>query len=485
MLFNSYIFIFAFLPIVLAGYYLLNYRGLYQAAKGWLVLASLVFYAYFNPWYLFILAGSILVNFAFGRAILARAQAGGAQRLLCIGGVLLNLGVLFCFKYYDFFISNLNALFAADWQLLHLVLPLGVSFFTFQQVSYLIDCRRGDAPRYPFVDYALFVSFFPQLVAGPIVLHGEMLPQFADVARKRFHSENFAKGLTIFAFGLIKKCLVADTFGAGVTWGYANIEGLGTGNAALVMLAYTLQIYFDFSGYCDMALGLGLLFNIELPLNFNSPYRALTVAEFWKRWHMTLTRFFTKYLYIPLGGNRKGKARTYWNVFLVFLVSGLWHGANWTFILWGALHGAAVVFCRAAGKWLAHLPKLLSWLGTFVFVNCAWVFFRAESISQGWALLAEAFSFRFLHLDVGLFNAMALPELNMARKLLGQNLRFNTIVILAFFLFALYASIFLKNSGERLADFRPSAPLALLSTFFILWSVVSLTGVSIFLYFNF
>ena len=485
MLFNSYIFLFVLLPLSLAGYYLLNHFRHDQVAKCWLVAASLFFYAYFNPWYLLTLGGSIVLNFLFGRLILSQPQESAGRCAAAVVAILLNLGVLFCFKYYDFFVSNLNAWLAGDWPLLHLVLPLGISFFTFQQVSYIVDCRRGTAPRYPFWDYALFVSFFPQLVAGPIVLHSEMLPQFADPARKKFNRENFAKGMTALALGLMKKCLLADTFGAGVTWGYANIEGLGTGNAALVILAYTLQIYFDFSGYCDMATGIGLLFNIELPQNFHSPYRALTVADFWKRWHMTLTRFFTAYLYIPLGGNRRGKWRTYGNVFLVFLVSGLWHGANWTFILWGALHGAAVVFCRAAGSWLKRIPRLLLWPLTFLFLNCTWVFFRAESIAQGWALLREFFSLQFLHLDVRLFNAMALPELTAVRRLLGQNLRFNTIVILAFFLCALLGAVFLRNTNERLADFRPSAPLALLSAGLILWSIVSLTGVSVFLYFNF
>ena len=211
----------------------------------------------------------------------------------------------------------------------------------------------------------MFVTFFPQLVAGPIVLHSEIVPQFADKKKKKLNADNFAKGIMAFSFGLAKKVLIADTLGKVVNWGYLDVGALDRTNAIIVILCYTLQIYFDFSGYCDMATGIGKMFNIDLPMNFNSPYRAVTILDFWNRWHMTLTRFFTRYVYIPLGGNRKGKLRTYINVFIVFTVSGIWHGANWTFIVWGMVHGLFNIFTRIFKKYIDKLPKFINW-----FISC-------------------------------------------------------------------------------------------------------------------
>ncbi len=251
----------------------------------------------------------------------------------------INLGILFFFKYFDFFLTNINKLFSQSFSYLNIILPLGISFYTFQQISYVADVYKGNAQAYNFIDYALFVTFFPQLIAGPIALHTEMVPQFQNKKNYAINTDNLAEGIYDFSCGLAKKVLIADKLGQAVDAGFASIENLTTGTAWIVMLAYTLQIYLDFSGYCNMADGIAKMFNFTLPVNFNSPYRSKSIPEFWQRWHMTLGRFLRQYIYFPLGGNRKGKFRTYLNTLVVFLISGLWHGANWTFIYF---HGTII-----------------------------------------------------------------------------------------------------------------------------------------------
>ena len=334
MLFNSYIFILCFFPLCLLGYFFLNKLKCYKLSLLLLLGMSLWFYGYFNPSYLLIILGSILVNYML--CVLFRlSMPKGIKKLVLAVGISLNVLLLFYYKYYDFFVSNINALFASDFALKHLLLPLGISFFTFQQISFVIDSYRGEVNKYSMLEYACFVTYFPQLIAGPIVTHDELVPQLLDQEKKQFNWDNFSRGLYIFALGLSKKVLLADTFGNAVNWGWSNLLSLNSPSAILVVLSYTIQIYFDFSGYCDMAIGIGRMMNIDLPLNFNSPYKAITIRDFWKRWHMTLTRFLTKYIYIPLGG-RGTMLKTCRNTMIVYLVSGLWHGANWTFILWGA-----------------------------------------------------------------------------------------------------------------------------------------------------
>lgn len=311
MLFNSYIFILAFLPITLIVYFLLSRIHNHIYAKIWLLCCSLYFYAYFNFSYFFIIITSIIFNYCMNLLLCPRSKKFTPfalkkpfRLMVIVLALVVNVGILFYFKYFDFFITNINSVFGTSFNLMHLVLPLGISFFTFQQLSFVLDSYKKKVPAYNFVDYALFVSFFPQLIAGPIVLHNEIVPQFADPANRRFNNQNFSEGIMAFAIGLFKKAIIADTFSKIVTWGYgSDITTLNSTNALLVMLAYTIQIYFDFSGYCDMATGIGRMFNIRITMNFNSPYKALTIVDFWKRWHITLTRFFTNYLYYPLGGN--------------------------------------------------------------------------------------------------------------------------------------------------------------------------------------
>ena len=386
MLFNSYIFILVFLPVCICGYFFLNHLNCKKTAQAFLLGMSLWFYGYFNIRYLFIILASIIINYIVS-VTLRRQKNGKLRKTACWAGIGFNIGLLFYFKYYDFFLENINRLFQTDFALKRVVLPLGISFFTFQQLSYIIDSYRGETAEYEFLEYASFVSFFPQLIAGPIVTHEELIPQFMDDTKKKFSWENFSKGLYLFALGMAKKVLIADMFGNAVNVGYGNIGGLNSTEAVITMLAYTIQIYFDFSGYCDMAVGLGRMFNIALPINFDSPYKARTITEFWERWHKTLTRFFRKYIYIPLGGSRKGNMRTYINMLAVFLVSGLWHGANWTFVLWGFCHGLFSVITRSCKRIFDKLPSVFCRLLTFLFINVTWVIFRAGSLEEAALLL--------------------------------------------------------------------------------------------------
>ncbi len=337
MLFNSYIFILLFLPVSVSIYFLLNKAHQYVLSNIWLIGMSLWFYAYFNVDYIVIILVSISGNYILSRMLYTKSinKNSFMKKTVLIIGILINIISIFYFKYFDFFITNINALFHQNFELKNILLPLGISFFTFQQISYLIDSYRGETKDYGFIEYALFVSFFPQLIAGPIVLHSEVIPQFRDRELRKFNHDNMAKGLYIFAIGLFKKVLIADTFAKAVSWGFNSYLSISSMDTFLVSLFYTFQLYFDFSGYCDMAIGIGNMFNIQLPANFNSPYKATSITDFWSRWHMSLTRFLRQYVYIPLGGNRKGKIRTYVNIMIVYLISGIWHGANWTFIIWG------------------------------------------------------------------------------------------------------------------------------------------------------
>ena len=374
------------------GYFLLNHFHKYQLAKVFLLGMSLWFYSYFNVKYLPVILLSIGLNYLAGIFLLREGPGKAVRRLVFLSALLVNIGALFYFKYFDFFLENLNTALKTDFNLLHLALPLGISFFTFQQLAFLIDSYRRDVPKYPLLDYALFVAFFPKILQGPIALHSEMIPQFQEAARKSFCYENFSKGLMAVAFGLAKKVLLADTFGKLVDWGYADVGALDTVSALLVMLAYTLQIYFDFSGYCDVASGICSMLNIELPMNFNSPYKALTVYDFWKRWHITLTRFFRTYIYFPLGGSRKGTLRTYFNIFLIFFVSGIWHGANWNFIFWGLYFFVLLMIEKTF--LLKHLEKsrILSHIYVIFLVMISWAIFALSDMSLLGELFVRMFS---------------------------------------------------------------------------------------------
>lgn len=400
MLFNSYTFIFAFLPITLLVFFLVSRYGHIYGA-GWLAAASLFFYAWWNPAYLSLLLGSIVFNYTLGVWI-AQAVINNKPRLqgrLLFFAITANLLLLGYYKYSNFFLSNIDELVGENWSFVEIILPLGISFFTFTQIAFLVDAYQGKVKEYNFVHYCLFVTYFPHLIAGPVLHHKEMMPQFRMESTYKLNFENISVGLTIFIIGLFKKVVLAD--GIAVYVAPAFDISAGT-NLTLIeawsgALAYTFQIYFDFSGYSDMAIGLSRMFGITLPLNFNSPYQATNIIDFWRRWHMTLSRFLRDYLYIPLGGSRRGTSRHYTNLMVTMLLGGLWHGAGWTFVIWGGLHGVYLAINhgwhalrRAMGQdttrsrwWGRMLARFI----TFMAVVVGWVFFRSENVSQSIGML--------------------------------------------------------------------------------------------------
>ncbi|MDM0038147.1 MBOAT family protein [Variovorax sp. J22G21] len=441
MLFNSYAFIFAYFPIVLIGFFLIGKRNV-RAAAGFLALASLFFYGWWSVEAMPLLLASICFNYWAGLRLTPAPERTDRQRKrMLVFALTVDLVILGVFKYANFFIANVNdglaAAGATPLSMLHIALPIGISFYTFTQIAFLVDCWQGKVHERSFVHYALFVTYFPHLIAGPVLHHAQMMPQFANPSTYRVDANKVALGLAIFTFGLAKKLLIADKMGQ-----YADLMFTGVHNGTLPslytawfgVLAYTLQIYFDFSGYSDMAVGLSLCLGVRLPLNFNSPYKSTSIIEFWRRWHISLSTFLRDYLYVPLGGNRKGEARRYINLFLTMLLGGLWHGAAWTFVIWGALHGT---FLMINHLWNAkvrrnatpgRLARVAGWALTFLCVMIAWVVFRAESVNAALEIYKGMLGFHgaptsafsefavpyrkpeFFHtLLVGLFICLALP----------------------------------------------------------------------------
>jgi D-alanyl-lipoteichoic acid acyltransferase DltB (MBOAT superfamily) len=392
MLFNSIEFIFAFLPLTCLIYFLLNRFHFYGYSKVWLLFASLFFYGWWNPKYLILLAVSITINFLCAKKT-AVAIGAFQKKTFLVTGLMFNLGLLVYYKYADFFIENVNTVSGSDFNLLHVILPLGISFFTFQQIAYLVDSYKGKVEDFNFLHYAVFVTFFPQLISGPIVHHKVILPQLVDKNLAHPQVENITKGIFLFQIGLAKKIIIADTFGKLVSRGYLNFESLDTIQAWITTFAYSLQLYFDFSGYADMAIGLGLLFNFKITNNFWSPHKSENIQQFYRRWHITLSNFLRDYLYIPLGGNRFGETRMHLNLFLTFFLGGLWHGANWTFAIWGALNGLGLIFHRLFQKTKIHIPHIIAVLITFLFVLLMRVFFRAEDLNMALVTLKSMFGF--------------------------------------------------------------------------------------------
>ena len=391
MLFNSVAYIFAFLPLTVSVFWLLMWFGRKQWALSALSLASLFFYGWWNPVYVPLLLGLVLANYAIGY-YLATAQRW--RRTVLSFGLVLNLGTLGYFKYAAFLAANANAVLGTHIDAGTILLPLAISFFTFQKIAFICDAYAGKVNDLSFLRFGLFVSFFPQLIAGPIVHHREIMPQFARLEMKHLTWDILATGLSLFSVGLFKKVVLADglsQFVGPVFTAAAEGNTLNAGDSWLGMMAYTFQLYFDFSGYSDMALGSALLFGIRLPVNFYSPYKATSIIDFWRRWHITLSNFLRDYLYIPLGGNRKGPLRRYLNLFLTMLLGGLWHGAGWTFVAWGALHGGYLIinhlFRAVVGERKGWIAGLAGFVLTFLAVAVAWVFFRAPTFSAAITVL--------------------------------------------------------------------------------------------------
>lgn len=471
MIFNSFEFIFLFLPITIIGYFTLNKFNNYNLSKIWLIVCSLYFYSYFNPWYLPIILISILVNFFIASQLHKEKYKKNLKKTLFFCGILFNLFLLGYFKYYDFFINNINIIFKSNLKILHIVLPLGISFFTFQQLSFLIDTYKNEETKYTFLNYCLFVTFFPQLVAGPIVLPKEMLPQFADKEKKTINYNNMNKGLYLLAIGLVKKAFLADTIAIFANAGF-SLENLTFMDSWITSITYSLQLYLDFSGYCDIAMGIALMFNILLPLNFNSPYLSSNIKEFWNRWHMTLGRFLTTYIYIPLGGSKKGKITTLINLLFIFLISGIWHGAGWTFIIWGLLHGLAMVIHRI---WIYSGKKLNKFVGmalTLFSINIFWVFFRAENITSALNIVKSMFNFSSLSQGISdNYFIASTPNLTMKIALI--------ISLTVVFLF--------PNSYKKLNNMKLNLFNSIEIITFLIIGILSISSNSnsTFLYFNF
>jgi D-alanyl-lipoteichoic acid acyltransferase DltB (MBOAT superfamily) len=516
VLFNSYFFILVFLPVTLLVFFALGHRGGRRAAIGWLVAASLFFYGWWNPAYLGLIVASILFNYSVGTILGNQRRRHATRRGALIFAIVANLAILAYYKYANFFLESMNIALGTGYSLSEIILPLGISFFTFTQIAFLVDAYRGEAREYSFLHYALFVTYFPHLIAGPVLHHKEMMPQFSHANIFRFDTLNFSAGLTYFILGLFKKVIIADgiaSFGSPVFAAAAESQPLSSLDAWGGALSYTFQLYFDFSGYSDMAIGLALMMGVRLPLNFNSPYKAVNIIEFWRRWHMTLSRFLRDYLYISLGGNKKGEARRYANLILTMLLGGLWHGAGWTFVIWGGLHGfylmvnhAWQVLRRRLGHDLQSSTwwsRCLSTVLTFVAVVIGWVYFRSDSLETAHHMLWSMSSLPVFQLSPFYSDLVLNSSMGRLADLVGLKI---SAEIMLFMALATVAGIafFVPNTQEIMGRFywQPRGSLETASSSAIglwspnllwasvicvaaTWSLLGLTHVSEFLYFQF
>ena len=519
MLFNSFLFILIFFPLTLIGWYLLNHYHCYRAALAFLTGMSFWFYGMFSWKFLVILIVSILISHALSLLIREKCPSAGPaaepdpsgrhwRRALLVTSIVFHLGLLFVFKYYGFFIGNIDTAFHADLPLYHIIMPIGISFYVFQQLSYLIDRCNGIAPHYCLLDYMAYVAFFPKLIEGPIAFHEEIISQFHDEEKRRFSADRFARGCVLFIIGLSKKVLLADTLALPVNYGFEQTYYLDTITVILVMLAYTFEIYFDFSGYCDMASGLSLMLGITLPVNFNSPYQSATVKELWQRWHMTLSRFFIRYVYIPLGGSRKGRRRTMINVLIVFILSGLWHGAGWTYVCWGLMQGLLVVWddmgivsvrdngtsSRKKHYLLRDHPLLTvsrrtGQFFTFLFFVISLIFFRSENMAYAGAMFRRLFYFTwpgFLYRVAGKLDIAEIYLVKEALSLAAPSL-INPMYLIAFLILLAISAFVItrKNALEIATTTTFSKRTCIFLIILFVWSFLSLSQVSTFIYFKF
>jgi alginate O-acetyltransferase complex protein AlgI len=496
MLFNSYIFIFVFLPITIVGFFSLTKFRRINAAVTWITLSSVVFYGYWNPAYLPIIVTSMIVNYQVGLQISNSKQESKRAKTILWLGLVFNLVLLGYYKYANFFVSSLPFpaianFIEANLNTKSIVLPLAISFFTFQQIAYLVDAYRGETKEYNFVDYCLFVTFFPQLIAGPIVHHKEIIPQFRKARTFLFSQKSMALGLAMFTLGLSKKVLIADNISPWVAPVFNHASSVSFIEAWAGAISYTLQLYFDFSGYSDMAIGLGLMFNVQLSYNFDSPYKATSISDFWRRWHITLSNFLRDYLYIPLGGSRRGEIRRYGNLLLTMLLGGLWHGAGWTFVLWGGLHGLYLCINHGWRQLKKPLPKFVAWTITFLAVIVAWVLFRAPNLHDATEILQAMAGMKGIVLPGEAQGRLAaltqigvqlrswkdliyFPEVNGNKSL--------SLVVL----FGLMLGVtLLPNTQEILKKLKPTWGWALWIGVLASLSLLSLNRVSEFLYFQF
>ena len=468
MLFNSYVFVFLFLPITVFVYFSLNRSRAFSLAKVWLVLASLFFYAYWNINYTTLIIFSIIFNFFVGKSLSTYSKS----KFLLVFGLIVNISLLAYFKYINFIFDNLSQIFDSTPKFESIILPLAISFFTFQQIAFLVDSWKNKVQGYNFLDYSLFIVFFPQLIAGPIVHHSNIIPQFKKLDNLFINYRNLLLGLIIFSIGLFKKVIIADTLLVVVDNGFDHSISLTFIESWVVSISYSLQLYFDFSGYADMAIGLALMLNIYLPLNFNSPYKAQNIKDFWRRWHITLSNFLREYIYIPLGGNKLSRYGVVRNILITFLIGGIWHGAGWTFIFWGFLHGLGVSIYYLWEKTGLIINKIIAHIVTLLFINITWVFFRATEWADAVKILE------------GMIGLNGLGSFISVKSLTSQ---FNDDFLIFILVFILsIVLLFFKNISYFLKkEFNIKKFLVIYSSLILLISIGHLSQVHQFLYYQF
>lgn len=478
---NSFVFILLLLPMTILAYFVANKISL-RLGKIIIIGASVIFYSY-SDWKAFNVLGiSLIMNYTF---IYLMGRFRRKRKVFMAVPIIINIGLLVYFKYFNFLILIVNEIFDNDYALMEIIQPLGISFFTFQQIAYVVAICNKEIENKSLVDYLIYILYFPKVLMGPLMDPVEFSRQIDDKALKIIDCDNIACGIKIFSLGLFKKVMIADVFAKGTAWGWANADKATAVDWMLITLFYTFEIYFDFSGYSDMAVGASQMLNITLPINFDSPYKALSIRDFWKRWHISLTRFFTKYVYIPLGGDRKGKLRTYANTMLVFLVSGLWHGANWTFILWGILHGALMVFDRIFEKSEKKIFEPVRWFITFATVNVLWLLFRSESITQWKYIVKAMLMMQNTTISSELIDCFFLQETNFVMNTFhfAWTTKIRGFWMFAYVILALGICLVPENNYKNLN--KLSIRTMILAAIMFVWGFICLSSESIFVYFNF
>jgi D-alanyl-lipoteichoic acid acyltransferase DltB (MBOAT superfamily) len=476
MLFNSFEFIFIFLPVSFFVYFYLNHKRLTIASRAWLVFSSLFFYGWWNIAYLPLILVSILFNYTITNTMAEYDENKKnyfSKRSLLQIALVFNIGFLGYFKYMDFFIENINLVFDSDIGLLYLALPLAISFFTLQQIAFVVDSYEGLVKEKSFLDYTVFVTFFPQLIAGPIVHHKEMMPQFANIRNKVKRYKNISLGLLIFSIGLFKKVVIADTFAIWASYGFDTATTLNVFEAWATSLSYTFQLYFDFSGYTDMAIGAALLFNIKIPINFNSPYKALSIIDFWQRWHISLSNFIGTYVYTPIirSFNKLNFHKAMFATILTFIIVGLWHGASWMFVIFGTLHGIALTINHYWKRTKFKINNVIAWFITFNFVNLTMVIFRAKEWDDVEKVLSGMLGMN------GISSIKTLIEFGPIDK-------FSLMNIIMVFLIA-FVGFFMGNSTSITYQAMQNKIKYIYISALLLISTLHLNRVSEFIYFNF
>lgn len=479
MLFNSYIFIFLFLPLV---YIIFRFSKRYNSSisLGILFISSLIFYSYWNIYNIFVICSSLTINYIIGNSIII-FSFNYIRKIFYSIGILFNLGIIFYYKYFDFFINDVLSYNTDIFDTTSIILPLAISFFTFQQITFLSDCYKKQIKSIPILNYLLYITFFPQLIAGPIVRFKDMSSQYSSQAFNTYNPRSFSCGIFIFAVGLFKKVVIADNLSLLVNSGYQSYNLLTFIESWTISIMYSLQLYYDFSGYCDMAIGLALLFNVKLPINFNSPYKARNIQDFWRRWHITLGSFLKDFVYIPLGGSRGTLFYTSRNLLLCFIICGIWHGAGFTFIVWGIMHGVGLVVHRL---WLLtgfNLPRVASVIITFLFVNLSWVLFRSENLNQAFIILRSMFDITEITLPIKLINFF---EISFFRyQEFASTIDNDYFILIVPFL--LIFTLLCKNSNYYLSNFSPNRTNLIFVFLLFITSILSIGRVSEFIYYNF